>query len=68
MKRNKKQYKCCTYWNNGYGAWGYQWKVGQKERKENKVNKNSVHFADPTTNAVIYCSYLMTTNEKYAKE
>ena len=36
---------------------------------ENKKGKNSsVHFSNPPTNAVIYCSYLMTINEKSTGE
>ena len=65
---NKNQYKWCTSCNNGNGAWGCHWKVGHREWKENQSKKNSVHFFDPATNAVIYCSYLMAISEKYTKE
>ena len=68
MNRNKNYYKWCTSCNDGNGAWGYHWKVGHKEWKEKQFNNKSVHFSDPSTNAVIYSSYLMVTSENYVKE
>ena len=64
----KNQYIWCTSCNNGNGAWGYHWEVVHMEWKENQAKYKSVHFSDPATNAVIYCSYLMTTSDKYVKE
>ena len=63
MIRNDKKYKWCTSCNNGQGVWGFHWKYGHKEWK-NKQGKNpSVHFSNLAKNALIYCSYLITTNE-----
>ena len=67
MNRNNKQYKWCTSCNNGNGAWGYHWKFGHREWKEKQAKNNSVHFADPATNSVIYCSYTMATSDDYVK-
>ena len=47
MNLNKNHYKWCNYCNDGNGAWGYNWKVGQREWKENQAKDKSVHFADP---------------------
>ena len=64
MTRNKNKYKCCTSCNNGQGEWGFHWKDGHKEWK-NKQGKNpSVHFSNPTNNAIIYCSHLINTIEE----
>ena len=61
---NKTKYKWCTSCNNGQGAWGSHWKDCHEEWK-NKQGKNPYgHFSNPATNAVIYCSYLMTTSEE----
>ena len=68
MNCNKRQYIWYSSWNNGNGAWGYHWKVGNREFKENKYNNKSVHFDDASTNAVIYCSYLIATSDKYVRE
>ena len=68
MTGNRKQWKWFTSCNNNKGACGYHWKIVQKEWKENQAKKKSVHFSYPKTNALIYCSYHMTTNEKYVKE
>ena len=68
MNRNKTQYKWCTSYNNGNGALGCHWTVGHMEWKEKQANNKSVHFAYHATNALIYCSYLMDTSEKYVKE
>ena len=50
INRNKSHYKWCTSCNNGNGAWGYHWKLDQREWKEKKANNKSVHFYDPDTN------------------
>ena len=63
MTRNNKKYKWYTSCNNGQGAWGFQCKDGHKELKIKQGNKPSVRFSNPTTNSVIYCSYLMNTSE-----
>ena len=68
MNRNKSQYKWCTYFNDGNGVWGYHWKVDNREWKEKQTKNKSVHFSDPSTNVVVYCSYIMATNDKYVKE
>ena len=39
MNRNNKNYKQCTSFNNGQGAWGFHWKDGHEEWK-NKQGKN----------------------------
>ena len=31
INRNIKKYKWCTSYNNGHGAWGFQWKDFHKE-------------------------------------
>ena len=68
MTRNEKEYKWCTSCNNGKGAWGFQWKDGHEEWKTKQGKKPSGRFSNPTTNAVIYCSYLMTNSEKSIEE
>ena len=68
MTRNNKKYKWCISCNNGKGAWGFHWKFEHREWKEKQVKNNLVQFSDSATNAVIYCSYLMTTSENYIKE
>ena len=68
MNHNKEKYKWCTSLNNGNVAWGYHWKVDHREWKEKQANNKSVHFSDPSNNAVIYCPYLMATSENYVKE
>ena len=63
MTCNNKKYKWCIYFNDGQGAWGFHCKDVHEEWK-NKQSKNpSVCFSNPANNAVIYCSYLMTTSE-----
>ena len=64
MTHNNNKYKCCTYFNNGQGAWGFHWKDGHEEWRNKQGKKPSVHFSKPANNAVIYCSYLMTTSEE----
>ena len=44
MNRNNKNYKWCTYCNNGQGAWGFQWKDGHEEYKNKQVKKPAVRF------------------------
>ena len=68
MTRNNKKYKWCTSCNNGQGAWGFHWKDGHEECKIKQVKKPYIRFSDPATNAVIYCSCLMTTNEESIEE
>ena len=68
MTHNNKKYKWCTYLNNGQGSWVFRWKDGHEEWKNKQVNKPSVCFSNPVTDAVIYCSYLMTTSEDPTEE
>ena len=68
MNCKKHRYKWCTSCNNDNGAWGYHWKIEHREWKEKQVKDKLVQFSDSATNAVIYCSYLMSTSENYAKE
>ena len=68
MTRNDKKYKWCTSCNNGKGAWGFHWKDGHEEWKNKQGKKPSGSFSNPATNAVIYCSYLMTTSEELIEE
>ena len=68
MTHNNKKYKWCTYLNLGKGAWGFQWKDGHKEWKDKQDKKPSGRFSNPITNAVIYLSYLITTNEDSTEE
>ena len=42
------------------------WPWGIKKNKQGK--KPSVCFSNPSNNALIYCSYLMTTNEESTEE
>ena len=64
MTCNEKKYKWCISCNNGKGAWGFHWKDGHEEWKHKQGKKLSGHFSNPANNAVIYCSYLMTTSEE----
>ena len=68
MTCNNKNYKWCNSCNNGNGAWGFNWKDGHEEWKNKQGKKPSVRFSNPDTNAVIYCSYLMTTSEDSKEE
>ena len=68
MTCNNKKYKWCNYCNNGQGAWGFNWNDGHEEWKNKQGKKLSVCFSNPTKNSVIYCSYLMTTNEDSTEE
>ena len=64
ITRNKNKYKCfisCNYFNC---AWVFHWKDGHHEWENKQVKKSSVCFPNPATNAIIYCSYLMTTSEE----
>ena len=63
MNRNNKKYKWCTSCNNGQGAWRFHWKDVHEEWKGKQGKNPSVRFSNPATNVVIYCSYLITTNE-----
>ena len=64
MNRNNKKYKWCTSCNNGQGAWVFHWKDVHNEWGNKSGKKSSVHFSNPDTNHVMYCSYLMTTSEE----
>ena len=68
MTCNKKKYKWCTSFNNGQGAWGFHWKDIHEEWKNKQGKKPYVRFSNPSTNAVIYCSYLITTSEDSTEE
>ena len=68
MTRNNKKYKWCTSCNNGQGAWVFHWKDGHEEWKNKQGKKPSVRFSNPANNALIYCSYIITTNEDYKEE
>ena len=68
MTRNDKKYKWCISCNNGQGAWGFHWKDGHDKWKNKQGKKPSGSFSNPATNAVIYCSYLMTTSEESIEE
>ena len=68
MNRNDKKYKWCTSCNNGKGAWGFHWKDGHEEWENNQGKKPYVCFSNTDTNAVIYCSCLMTKSEKLIDE
>ena len=68
MTRNNKKDKWWTSCNNGQGVWVFHWKDGHEEWKNNQGKKPSVRFFNPATNAVIYCSYLMTTSEESMEE
>ena len=68
MTNNKKKYRWCTSFNNGNGARGFHWKGGHDKWKNNQGKKSSVSFSNPATNAIIYCSYLMTTSEESTEE
>ena len=63
MTCNDKKYKWCISFDNGKGAWGFHWKDGHEEWKNKQGKKPSGRFSNPANNAVIYCSYLMTTSE-----
>ena len=55
-------------WNNDICEWGFNWKDLHKEWKQKQESQKSVRFPDSATNAIIYCSYLMTTSEEYMEE
>ena len=68
MTRNDKKYRQCTSCNNGQSTWGFHWKDGHEECKIKQGNNPSVSFSNPVTNAVVYCSYLMSTSEESIEE
>ena len=68
MTRNNKKYKWCISCNNGKGLWGFHCKDGHKEWKIKQGEKPSGRLSNPATNAVKYCSYLMTTSEELIEE
>ena len=68
MTHKNKKYKWCISYNNGQGTWGFLWKDDHREWKEKQAKNKVVQFSDSATNAVIYCSYPMTTSENYIEE
>ena len=68
MTRNDNKYQWCIYCNTGKGAWGFHWKDGHEEWGNNQGKKPSGRFSNPAKNAVLYCSYLMTTSEELIEE
>ena len=68
MTHNNNKYKWSTYWNNDSVSWRFHWKDGNKEWKNKQDKKPSISFSNPANNAVIYCSYLMTTSEEFMEE
>ena len=68
MTCNNKKYKWYTSCNNGQGAWGFFCKDDHQEWGNKQVNNPSVSFSNTATNAVICCSYLMTTNQEVTEE
>ena len=50
------------------GAWGFHWKDGHEEWENKQGKKPSGRFSKPATNAVINCSYLMTTSDNSIEE
>ena len=68
MTLNNKNYKWCNSFNNGQGEQEFHWKDGHEERKSNQGKNPSVNFSNPSTNALIYFSYLMTTSEESTEE
>ena len=68
MTQKNKKYKWCTSCNNGQGAWGFHWKDGHEEWKNNQGKKPSARFSNPTNNALIFWPYLITTNEESMEE
>ena len=68
MTRNSNKYKWRNSWNNGNGAWIFQWKDVHDEWKNKQGKKSSVCFTNTTNNEIIYFSYLMTTSEDFTAE
>ena len=68
MTHNNNKYKWRTSLNNGNGAWGFQWKGGHDEWKTKQGKKSYIRFSNPSNNAIIYCSYLMTTSQESTEE
>ena len=68
MTSNNKKYKCCTYFNNVNGKWGYHCKDGHNEWKNKQGKKSSVSFSNHANNTIIYCYYLITTSEDSTEE
>ena len=68
MTCNNKKYKWLTSCNNGQVEWEFHWKDGHEEWKNMQGNNPYVRFYNPAKNAVIYCSYLMTTSEESTEE
>ena len=68
MTSNDKKYKWCIYCNNGQGALGFHWKDGNEEWKNKQGMKPFGCFPNLSKNALIFCSYLMATNEESTEE
>ena len=68
MTHNNNKYNWLTSCNNGQGTWRFHWKDGHDEWKNKQGKKPSVRFFNPSNNAVMYCSYLMTTSEESMEE
>ena len=57
MNRNNKKYKWCTSYNNGNGAWGFHWKDGHEDWKNNQGKIVYFHFANYTTNNLLILTH-----------
>ena len=68
MTHNNKNHKWCISCNNGNVTWGFDWKYGRDEWENKKGKKSSVRFDNPTTNEIIYSSYLTTTIQQSTEE
>ena len=68
MTHNNNKYKWCTSCNNDQGEWEFHWKGGHEEWKIKQGKNPYVSFSNTYTNAVIYCSYIMTTSEESTEE
>ena len=68
MTRNNNKYKWCTSFNNIQGAWGFHWKGGHQEWKIKQGKNPYVRFSNPSNNAVIDCSCLMTISGESTEE
>ena len=68
MTHTNNNYKWCTSCNNGNSAWIFLWKGGHYDWEKKQDNNASVNFSNPTTNEIMYCSYLMTTSEEPKEE
>ena len=64
MTHNNNKYKWYASFKNGNGAWGFYRNYGHNYCKEKKGKKNYVCFVYCFNNSIIYCSFLIVTNEK----